>query len=552
MRPRLVAAGLCVAVFLVAPVTLRAASPSPAIVGASPHSDPTDTPWHNYLRVTFSPDGNGRNDRVRVRAVAKAGTPLELDVHPESTMKRFVADRKTAVDGTTTLSWDGHLADGHVAPDASFILDVCATGTTHCADLHVMAHVRVLDAYVPADVGVEPGQTVPVVIQTDRPGPFTIDLRPASNPLGPGVGPVTVASAGTAHYTVPRVDGGLWVVHVSSGAFYAQYPLVVHSDKAMTAPDRGTALVVFPYMTWRAYNDADANRDGQVDSWYAHPLDPVVPLLGPFETYRQEAPRNGREADPQDQQAFAVWRKAHPAPAQFVTDIELGRLSLDTLRKYALIVFPGHTEYYEQTTYDNLLAYRNGGGHLYFMSGNPFYGQVKVGPTTITRLTYRYRTPVQSDFSIATTGFITCCWPRTMSVRYHVSAAALKALPWLFDGTGVQAGTEFGRAQGEVDTIDPKLSPAATIVVASATVPPFRSVNNSESLGWIGTTPFSYPRASNHTVTLDAAYAQTAKGEVFSWGNEGFLTGLYDPALPDTERAALARAAWNVWQHFAR
>ncbi|HKU58879.1 MAG TPA: N,N-dimethylformamidase beta subunit family domain-containing protein [Gaiellaceae bacterium] len=548
--PRLVAAGLCVVAFLVAPVTLRAAPPMLAIVGAAPHSDLTDTPWHDYLRVTFSPDGNGLNDRVRVRAIAKAGTQLELDARPESSAKRFVVDRKTAVGGTTTLTWDGRLANGHVAPDASFILDACIAGTTQCAQWQVMAHVRVLDAYVPADVGVQPGQTLPVVIQTDRPGPFTIDLRPAVNPLGPGVGAVTVPAAGTVRYTIPKVDGGLWIVHVASGPVYAQYPLVVHSDKAMTAPGRGTALVVFPYLTWRAYNDADANRDGQVDSWYAHPLDPVVPLLGPFETYRQEAARNGREADPQDQQAFAAWHKAHPASTQFVTDIELGRLSLDTLRKYALIVFPGHSEYYEQTTYDNLMAYRNGGGHLYFMSGNPFYGQVKVGPSTITRLTYRFRTQTQSDFSIATTGFVTCCWPRTMSVRYHVTAAALKALPWLFAGTGVGAGAEFGRAQGEVDTIDPKLSPATTVVAATATVPPFES--NSESYGWIGTVPFSYPHASNHAVTLDAAYAATAKGEVFSWGNEGFSTGLYDPALPDTERDALARAAWNVWLHFAR
>lgn len=552
MKPHLVAAGLCVTLFLVAPVTLRAAPPTLTIVGAAPHSDTRDTPWHDYLRVTFSPDGNGLNDRVRVRVVAKAGTPLELNVRPESSMRRFVVDRKTAVDGTATLRWDGRLANGHIAPDASFILDACVAGTTHCSDEKVMAHARVLDAYVPADVGVQPGQAVPVVIKTDRHGPFTIDLRPASSPLGPGVGAVTVPVAGTVRYTIPKIDGGLWIVHVASGGVYAQYPLVVHAAQAMTAPEHGTALVVFPYMTWRAYNDADTNRDGQVDSWYAHPLNPVVPLLGPFETYRQEAPRNGREADPQDQQAFALWRKTHPEPAQFVTDIELGRLSLDTLRKYQLIVFPGHTEYYEQKTYNNLLTYRNTGGRLYFMSGNPFYGQVKVGASTITRLTYRYRTPTQSDFSLAATGFVTCCWPRAMSVRYHVSAGALKALPWLFAGTGVQAGAEFGRAEGEVDTLDPKLSPANAIVAASAIVPPFKSVNNNESYGWIGTVPFSYPRASNHAVRLDAAYAATAKGEVFSWGNEGFLTSLFDPALPVAERDALGLAAWNVWLRFAR
>ncbi|HEY2326506.1 MAG TPA: FecR/PupR family sigma factor regulator [Gaiellaceae bacterium] len=552
MKLRFVVAGLCVAAFLVAPLGLHAApAAAPFVVAAGPHSDPTDTPWEHYLRVTFSPDGNGINDRVRVRVTAKPGQRIELDVHPESNGKRFVVDTATAGTGVTTLTWNGLLANGHVAPNASYILQACVSGTTSCAAYEVMAHVRVLEAYVPVDKGVSVGQTIPVVIQTDRRGPFTIDLRPAANPLGPGVGPVTVAAAGTVRYTIPDVEGGLWILHVMSGNAYTQFPLVVHSAEPMSAPEHGTALVVFPYMTWRAYDDADTNRNGEVDSWYAHPREPVVPLYGPFETYRQEQPRGGREADPQDQQAFAIWRASHPAPAQFVTDIELGRMSVDTLRKYALIVFPGHTEYYEQTTYDHLMTYRNTGGRLYFMSGNPFYGQVQVAPMRITRLTYRYRTPMQSDFSIAATGFVTCCWPRTVEPRYHVTNAALTAMPWLFDSTGLKAGDELGRAQGEVDTIDAKMSPPNTVVVATATVPPFKSANTSESLGWIGTVPFTYPRASATTETLAVAYAATAKGEVFSWGNV-VMTSLFDSTVPATERVALARAAWNVWQHFAR
>jgi hypothetical protein len=327
----------------------------------------------------------------------------------------------------------------------------------------------------------------------------------------------------------------------------------VHSSASLAAPEHGTALVVYPTMTWRAYNDADTNRDGQVDSWYAHPLNPVVPLVGPFESFRQEAARAGREADPEDQQAFARWRTVHAPVAQYVTDIELGKLPLATLQRYSLIVFPGgHVEYYEQATYQRLLAYRNGGGRLYFISGNPFYGQVKVGATTITRLTYRYRTPAQSDFALAATGFVTCCWPRAISPRYHVTAAALTALPWLFAGTGLKAGSEFGRAAGEVDAVDAKLSPPGTFVVASAHVPPFKSSAGGLPQGWLGTVPFAYERPSDRAVTLAVAYAATGKGEVFSWGNEGLMTSLYDPVLPAAERAALDRAAWNVWAWFAR
>jgi hypothetical protein len=547
-----VAVGAVAVALVAAPAAAPAQRAAPLVVGATPHSDPSDRAIGGYLRVTFSPDGNGRNDRVRVNVTARAGDQLVLRVHPESSARGWDAQVASAASGTTKLTWDGLLGSGLPQPDGSYILRVCDLTNGRCAATQVMAHLRVLSAYVPTTTAVSPGQTIPVVVQTDRPGPFTVDLHPASQPSAPGIGAAAFPAAGTESYVVPHVDGGLWILRVMSGSVFTQYPLIVRSTVPVGSPARGTALVVYPTMTWRAYDDADANRDGQVDSWYAHPRDPVVPLVGPYETFRQEAARAGREADPQDQQAFARWRKDHPAPAQFVTDIDLGRISLDTLRRYALIVFPGHTEYYEQQTYDNLIAYRNAGGHLYFMSGNSFYGQAKVGATTITRLSYRYRTATQSDFSLASVGFVTCCWPRTIKPRYHVTAAALAALPWLFDGTGLKAGGEFGIAEGEVDTIDAKLTPPGTIVVASAVVPAFKSVNPVEPQGWLGTVPFSYARPSEHPVTLDVAYAATARGAVFSWGNEGFMPSIYDPAVPQPERAALDRAAWNVWAWFAR
>ena len=122
-----------------------------------------------------------------------------------------------------------------------------------------------------------------------------------------------------------------------------------------------------------------------------------IRLLGPFEPGRLEAGLSGRPASPGGEQAFGLWMRTHHLTAQYVTDVELGRLPPDVLRRYAVVVFPGHTEYYEPRTYSRLLAYRNAGGRLYFLQGNSFYGEVSVGRSTITRLSYRYRTRTRSD-----------------------------------------------------------------------------------------------------------------------------------------------------------
>jgi hypothetical protein len=221
------------------------------------------------------------------------------------------------------------------------------------------------------------------------------------------------------------------------------------------------------------------------------------------------------------------------------------------LRRYAVIVFPGHTEYYERATYDRLLAYRNDGGRLYFLSGNSFYGEVTIGKSTIVRRSYRFRTPTRSDFRMAATGFRSCCWPTSIEPHYRLADGVRARLPWLFDGTDLQSGDAFGAASGEVDTIDPKLSPVGTVRIASATIPPYVS-RNTRPLAWVGTRSFAYERAGMRARRLDIAYGATGSGEVFSWGNTGFTVSLADESLPASERAALDRVAMNVWRRFTR
>jgi hypothetical protein len=235
-----------------------------------------------------------------------------------------------------------------------------------------------------------------------------------------------------------------------------------------------------------------------------------------------------------------------------VTDIELGRLPPEVLGRYATIVFAGHTEYYERTTYDRLLAYRNRGGRLYFLQANSFYGEVAVGPSSITRLSYRYRTLTRSDFRLAATGYRSCCWPRSIMPRYRLAPGVRERLPWLLEGTDLKANDLFGVALTEVDTVDEKLSPPGTVTIASAVVPRFANPGEVHAFAWIGTEPFPHEPAPVRPRRVDIAYAAAGRGEVFSWGNNGFMGSLLLASLPEAERAALDRVALNVWLRFTR
>lgn len=533
-------------------------APAPLIVDAGPVTQPTDGPSISgrFQRVTFSPDGDGRDDVVTIRVRARAGDALTMRLTPAS-RSGFTRPAGTAKQGITTITWDGLQRDGMRFPDGSYVLRVCDTVTRLCAKRRVIAHLRVLTVFAEQATGVDVGQTLRIDISSDREGPFTVDLVSAADPAGDGVGAVEVARAGWTSYDIPTVpNGGLWLLRVRDGDAIDNFPLVVHEPTLkLDDPPAHTALVVYPYLTWRAYDDYDKNRDGQVDSWYAHPRNPVVPLYGPFEPIATQPMFNGREPNPRSQGAFADWLDGHHLVAQHVTDVELGQMPADVLQRYAMIVFEGHTEYYELPTYTKVLDYRNAGGRLYFLQGNSFYGRVDIVGTSVFRRSYRYRTANRSDFAIAATGFRSCCWPANVRPEYHLAAGAVEALPWAFVGTGLADGDPFGIAAGEVDTTDAKLSPPGTLALATATVPAFSPAKQQqETQGWIRTTPVPYEPAWVKPRRIAIAYAAVGDGEVFSWGNTGFLKTVTQGYLdvPAAERAQLDRVALNVWEHFIR
>jgi hypothetical protein len=552
-----VAALWCAAPVLAANPRQQQPPRRPIVGAAGPVVDASDREGDGFRRVTFSPDGDGRDDLVTIRARVTPGDKLALLVRPVSRRSVYLP-LPSASSTLTTVVWNGLRTDGSRYPDGSYILHVCDATKRLCSSGRVLAHLRLITVFARRATGVSAGGSVRVDIATDRLGPFLLDLVPAEDAGGAGLGAVEVAQPGWVDYRIPKVPhGGLWLLRVRSGTELGHFPLVVHEPELPLAdPPRHTALVVYPWLTWRAYDMFDENRDGQVDSWYAHPTYPVVPLYGPFEPATTVPLLEGREPNPGSQAAFAGWLLDHKLTAQHVTDVELGRMTASVLEKYALVVFEGHTEYYERSTYDKLLRYRNDGGRLYFLQGNSFYGAVRIRGSSVTRLSYRYRTPARSDFGLAVTGFRVCCWPSTIRPVYRLAPGAVEAIPWAFAGTNLRDGDSLGVAAGEVDTVDPTLSPPGTLTVATATVPAFTPTSPTRETpeAYIGTTPYPFEPAWKRPRRVAIAYAATGKGEVFSWGNTGFLetVRLGASRLPAGERAALDRVALNVWLHLAR
>ena len=155
----------------------------------------------------------------------------------------------------------------------------------------------------------------------------------------------------------------------------SEAPVVVRSGRPLDKPKPHTALVVWPYLTWRAYSAYDADLNGIPDSWYQFWRQRRVSLKGPLL-------RDGVEDDHKAAVGFSRWLCSRSPRTQQITDVELGRLPLSTLRKYKAIVFPGHSEYYEPATYDLLKRYRDDGGNLVFLQANPFYRQVRLDPAS--------------------------------------------------------------------------------------------------------------------------------------------------------------------------
>jgi hypothetical protein len=461
--------------------------------------------------AVISPNGNGVNDVLRLRVNASAATPLVLRAYAWG--GRLVGWKRirTGVAGRgPELAWDGTTSTGRALRDGSYLVTACyedpgrllpARGVPRpgaaeasvlrppwrrsgCLANPPVVRVERLAAYVGSTGSLRQGEKVPLVVSADR-GEATTQLeQDCTGTPSPGDTVPLGARPGLYHEVVRDPAGDQF-----------RAPVVVRAPVPLDRPEPHTALVVWPYLTWRAYNAYDADLNGIPDSWYQFWRQRRVSLTGPIL-------RDGVEDDHKAAAPFSRWLCSRSVRTQQITDVELGRLPLSKLRRYAAVVFPGHTEYYEPATYDLLKRYRDAGGNLVFLQANPFYRQVRIdrGHNAVVMTDYDAREG-RSDFALAGVGYDGCCFPRARAAPYvAASGRDYERVRWLFRGTGIRPGQPFGVAASESDRVDPELTPRDHVIAAQAIIRGKRGVINA-AMTW----------------------SRAGRGQVFATGNYTFL-----------------------------
>lgn len=214
--------------------------------------------------------------------------------------------------------------------------------------------------------------------------------------------------------------------------------------------------VVLPTLTWQAYNRRDEDGDGTGDTWYADWETKTVRLGRPF--LNRGVPPNFRHYD----LPFLKWlsETGREVDTLAQSDLEAAAGPRALAAAYDLLVFPGHHEYVTKREYDQVEGYRNRGGNLMFLSANNFFWQVVRRGGFITK-TKRWRDLGRPEASL-------------IGVQYRVNGRKphppwivrrAPAASWIFDETGLKAGSPFGRGGVEIDATSPA-SPRGTQVVA--------------------------------------------------------------------------------------
>jgi hypothetical protein len=465
-------------------VVVAAAVAVAAVPGASARSDPP-LRFLSFGPAVISPNGNGIHDTLEVRTNAPGllhvygwGSRLHGWREVAAGSVDWSALRDGSYQVTVCYKDLGRRLEAVIPPLQQRPGAAEETVTdppwrwTGCAEPRVL-RVERLAAYVDSTKSYLPGSRPPLVVSADR-GQATARLTGSC----PG-------TSGLYHYDVTDPAGDRF-----------RAPVVLRSASfRLDHPPPHTALLVWPYLTWRAYNAYDADLNGIPDSWYQWWRQRRVSLVGTILP-------GGQEDDYQAALPFSSWLCSRKPRVESITDVELRDVPLAVLRRYAAIVFPGHTEYYEPATYDLLRRYRDRGGNLVFLQANPFYRQVRLDrPRNAMVMTDFEAREGRSDFALAGVGYDGCCFPRSRAQPY-VAAGGLdyKRVGWLFRGTGIGPGQSFGFAGSESDRIDPELTPRDHVAAARAIIAGKRGVINA-ALVW----------------------SHTGRGQVLATGNYDFL-----------------------------
>ena len=215
--------------------------------------------------------------------------------------------------------------------------------------------------------------------------------------------------------------------------------------------------VVLPTLTWQSYNLRDDDGDGTGDTWYASWDIHTAKLGRPF--LNRGVPYNFRRYD----LPFLHWLSWTGRGVDVLADADLDAAgsARELAAAYDLIIFPGHHEYVTTHEYDVVTGYRDLGGNLAFLSANNFFWRtVKHG--LVMSKTEQWRDLGRPEANL-------------IGVQYRGNDRGAHRGPWivrdasaarwLFTGTKLENGSEFGSGGIEIDKTAPD-SPSNVHVIA--------------------------------------------------------------------------------------
>jgi hypothetical protein len=301
-----------------------------------------------------------------------------------------------------------------------------------------------------------------VSLQVFRAGTEAGAIRPRDIMLGSAVSPaVTVGNLARGDMLPIRVGpwpGGLYYARLTARGGKTGYAPFVLRPRRL---GEHTTAIVFPTMTWQAYNFHDDNRDGVPDTWYQNQNDPSL-------TARLNRPYENRGVIPHYKyydQPFVRWLVAKHPDVDYLADADLDAATTTGRRlaaAYELLVFPGHHEYVTRHEYDVVTAFRNLGGNLMFLSANNFY-RYTVKRGNVMHRGARWRDLGRPEAALIGTQYYA---NDTGEHRGPWILRRSRAAAWIFAGTHLRPGSRFASGGIEADEVS-TASPRATTIVAT-------------------------------------------------------------------------------------
>jgi hypothetical protein len=470
---------------VLASAPLRIDTHSPQLLDLYTDNGSTPFSGDGPLLTTVSPNGDGFRDKVNVGFELKEQATVTMDVtRTVKTPKILSTVTATLGRGFHTMTW---LPPTNLNPRTYLIrfttVDSAGNrGTYGAANAFVgreprgvVVRLQGIDAAFNKPSYL-PGELAQIRIATDEPeltyrvfhsGPEQVVTYADNQFAGIDIGapPVTLdwsAWRDRSHviaFRVPTVASGLYYVQFGGADGRVGYAPFVVRPTVLGLSSR--VLIVLPTNTWEAYNFQDVNGDGYGDTWYAGPPNRTVELSRGY-TARGVPPRFYRYDLP-----FLHWFYWSGKSAEFISDSDFDTVTVgdELARAYDLIVFEGHEEYVTQHEYDVVERYRDLGGNLMFLSANNFFWKVDKSGQTLRKIG-EWRDAGRPE-------------ARLIGVQYRANddgqrqglytVQSATTAPWLWDGTGLADGAQFGQFVGgygiEIDATTPE-SPPGTLVLA--------------------------------------------------------------------------------------